>query len=227
MTELTIALKTIFDWLKENYPRLEESFEPALDFEQLKVYDDRLNDIHFTSEFYELYQWSNGTLTYPAGEIINIDGKFGVLDDGGYLSNLEESHNNIFDTIDCIEPFSAIFFCPMESIDFVSCRKEGDNRNIVYLQPFLFGTNGGSELIFSNEKKYTSTLLSSVPDIENCFEPVYASLTDKFVDLAKSIKAEAYFTEDTKYGKALFVDQSKICRKHRIYSNDEDWLFLE
>ena len=134
MSELAIALNTIFSWLEKNYPRLKQSLKPGLSYQEIKSYDDMLGNYHLTLELYDLYQYCNGTSKYPAGEIINKDDSFYVLDDGGYLSYIE-SPNNIAGMIDEIEPFSAIYICPLNANGYFVC-KNGIN-DFALLSPFL------------------------------------------------------------------------------------------
>ena len=138
MSEITIALNTIFSWLEKNYPGLKQSLKPGLSYQEIKSYDDMLGDYYLTSKLYDLYQCCNGTLKYPAGEIINKDDTFYVLDDGEYLSHLEYP-NNIAGMIDEIEPFSAIYICPLNAHDYFVC-KNGIN-DFALLSPFLYGTD--------------------------------------------------------------------------------------
>ena len=82
-------------------------------------------------------------------------------------------------------------------------------------------------LILPKEPKSVSPLLSFVPDVESCCETAYLSLTAKFLDLADSIESGAYSTSDTEHGKVLSINTSKICRKRRVCTDSDDWIYLE
>ena len=164
MSELTAALETIFSWLKANYPKLEQSYQPGLSYEEIKSYDDKLGDYCLTSEFYELYQWRNGTLAYPEQEIIQIDDNFYIFDYKNGLNSLE-NNNNILFSVDSIEPFLVIYFHPIRYVKSIKYLSIEDNQiwdNFLY--PFFFSSYEGNEIILPENKKDTTPLASKHPD---------------------------------------------------------------
>ena len=215
MSELTNALQTIFSWLKQYYPQFEKSFKPGLTFDEIKKYDDKLNSYNFTSEFYELYQYRNGTLYEFEEEIIQIDGNLyhiyqgypEPLEDGKMLGNQD------------IDPFLVLHYLPIEDIYFTKYEEVFNPHNgFAILEMFLHETEAGDELVCPNiHKQEVSPLMSSVTQYVH--EDVYPSLTSKFLDLVDSIESNAYFFANNQHGRILCMDTSKICRKRKIYRN--------
>lgn len=60
MTQLTDTLERIMTWYQPRFPEYAASFQPGLCRSDIDIVSQRL-DLNFTEEFYELYQWSNGT----------------------------------------------------------------------------------------------------------------------------------------------------------------------
>lgn len=224
MSELTNALQKIFSWLK-NYPRFEQSFKPGLSYQEIKRNNDKLGSYYFTSELYELYQYRNGTLYEFEEEIIQVDGSFYRID-RGYPEPLDGG--KMLGNSD-IDPFLVLHFCPMDYITFTKYEEDCESYDrFAILEIFLLGTEAGDELVCPEKYKINvSSLMSSITQYVH--EDVYPSLTAKFLDLADSIEADAYFFSETEYGKVLSIDTEKICRQRKITKNSdvsEDYLDL-
>ena len=217
MSELTTALETIFSWLKANYPKLEQSYKPGLSYEETKSYDNKLGDYYFTSEFYELYQWRNGTLAHPDKEIIQINGAFYIFADENYITLLNDTIR--MGDIDKIEPLLVLYWLPLENIYF--SKFEDRTNRFAILNPFLVSSNyQGNQLVCLTRKEKVSSLLYS--ETQYVYGKVYSSLTAKFLDLADSIDSNAYCISNTEYGRVLSVDTNKICRSRKIDINEND-----
>ena len=216
MSELTSALQTIFAWIEEYYPKFEKSFQPGLTYEEIKSYDDKLSPYYFTLEIYELYQWRNGTLYELDEEVIRVDGSFYHFDQG-YLESLDNGkHLGNSD----IDPFLILHFLPIEHIYFERYENAFENSNHFGLLHLFLHNSDGDELVCpEGSQEDVSPLMYSVT--QEVHEEFYSSLTAKFLDLADSIKLNAYFFEDSKFGRILSIDTSKICLKRKTYINYE------
>lgn len=184
MSELNTALKLIFSWLEKDYLEFAQSFQPGLSYEEMKNYENKLasDECHrshyFTSEIYELYQWRNGTLVYPDGEIFKINDRLLKFSwDNSCLILLEDP--NYFGELTCIPSigvFLALYFLPMNYIYF-HLFVHGICDDVALFKPFSIDSEDGDYLVSPNIRQEKSPLLNSV--VEGVYEEVLSIDTDK------------------------------------------------
>lgn len=156
MSDLTKSLSRITSWLENNHPQGYKTLQPGLDWKEI---ENKISSLQLPNEFYELYQWKNGTRSQiNLGNFVEyffFGANFHALINGRYI-DLEESATYY----KCIFMFSRDEYCLVLDLD----RWKIENLQFPPLAMFFTNTEDPyiEEVVFNNLSNMMLTLAEAM-----------------------------------------------------------------
>lgn len=185
MTILLEALERIMNWLQQHTPTYAASFQPGLTYEEIWEAVRPLN-AELPNEFYELYQWRNGS---------------------------GENQNTLFYPVMQFSPIDAALFDSEWISEDLPTEEGGFKYQGFRVFPFMCFEGSYYSVVLRNERRETSPVIW-IPKGDNQVVLRYASITSMMLTFAECYETGAYYLNRQGYLEQRSQQVTEIFHKH-------------